>query len=112
MCFKPFISERTCSAGVLTRFSTSSALAPGKGMNILANVTLICGSSSRGVTITAKKPSNKPTNANNGVISVKRKVLAILPEIPIFFSLSFVATALEDEDELEESVMRSFLIEL
>ena len=51
-------------------------------MYTLANVTLICGSSSRGVTSTANKPNSNPTNANNGVISVVKKFFAIEPEIP------------------------------
>ena len=67
-CSVPAICESTCSAGVATICSTSATLAPGKGISTLAMVTLICGSSSRGVTSTANAPSNKAINANSGVI--------------------------------------------
>ena len=63
----PAICPSTCSAGLATMFCTSVLLAPGKGISTLAMVTLICGSSSRGVTSTAKRPSNKATSANKGV---------------------------------------------
>ena len=66
-CSTSAICESTCSAGVATVCSTSETLAPGNGMSTLAMVTLICGSSSRGVTMTAKMPSNMASNANNGV---------------------------------------------
>ena len=46
----PSIWESTCSAGVETSDSTSFTEAPGNGMKTFAIVTLICGSSSRGVT--------------------------------------------------------------
>ena len=36
-------------------------------MNTFAMVTLICGSSSRGVTTTAKRPSRNATSATSGV---------------------------------------------
>jgi hypothetical protein len=51
----------------------------GKGMSTLAKVTLICGSSSRGVTSTANTPINNPTSASSGVISLSRNFLAIGP---------------------------------
>ena len=63
----PAIWLSTCSAGRATMFCTSVLLAPGKGISTLAMVTLICGSSSRGVTSTANRPSNKATNASKGV---------------------------------------------
>ena len=53
----PDMRASTCSAGRATSASTSLAEAPGNGMNTFAMVTLICGSSSRGVTSTAKAPS-------------------------------------------------------
>ena len=67
-CSTPTICASTCSAGVATICSTSATLAPGKGMSTLAMVTLICGSSSRGVTSTAKTPSKNATSASKGVI--------------------------------------------
>ena len=63
----PAICDSTCSAGVATSASTSLAEAPGNGTNTLAMVTLICGSSSRGVTSTANRPSRKATSAISGV---------------------------------------------
>ena len=77
----PFISEITCSMGMVTRFSTSLGDAPGKGIKISANVTSICGSSSFGVMVIANIPSNKPTIASRGVIAEPRKYWAIRPEI-------------------------------
>ncbi len=50
-----------------TSDSTSCDEAPGNGTNTLAIVTLICGSSSRGVTITANSPSSNATSAISGV---------------------------------------------
>ena len=44
--------------------------APGNGTKTLANVTSICGSSSRGVTSTAKTPSNRAATASSGVSSL------------------------------------------
>ncbi len=67
-CSMPEMRESTCSAGRATRDSTSLADAPGNGMNTFAMVTLICGSSSRGVTSTANKPSRKAMSAISGVI--------------------------------------------
>ena len=81
-CSIPSISESICSAGLLTRRSTSRAVAPGKGMKTLAKVTLICGSSSRGVTSTANTPMSKPTSASRGVISLRRNFFAIVPARP------------------------------
>ncbi len=63
----PVICASTCSAGVATRDSTSRDEAPGNGMSTFAIVTLICGSSSRGVTATAKSPSRNATSAMSGV---------------------------------------------
>jgi hypothetical protein len=79
--------ENTCSAGRATRFSTSAADAPGKGMKTLAIVTLICGSSSRGVTSTAKRPSRKAISAMSGVICERWNSSAIFPEMPIVIQL-------------------------
>ena len=67
-CSTPAICDSTCSAGPDTICSTSFTDAPGKGISTLAMVTLICGSSSRGVTKTANTPSRKHTSASNGVI--------------------------------------------
>ena len=67
-CSVPAICESTCSAGVATICSTSATLAPGNGIKTLAMVTLICGSSSRGVTRTANAPSNRAIKANSGVM--------------------------------------------
>ncbi len=67
-CSTPVICDSTCSAGVATMASTSFALAPGNGTITLAMVTSICGSSSRGVTNTANRPSRKATSASSGVI--------------------------------------------
>jgi hypothetical protein len=50
-----------------TRASTSATPAPGQRTSTLAMVTLICGSSSRGVTSTANTPSSKATKASSGV---------------------------------------------
>ena len=63
----PAICPNTCSAGLATMFCTSALLAPGKAISTLAMVTLICGSSSRGVTKTANRPSSKATSASRGV---------------------------------------------
>ena len=84
-CSMPAMRESTCSAGRATRFSTSRAEAPGKGTKTLAIVTLICGSSSRGVTSTAKRPSRKAISASSGVICERWKSAAIFPEMPMLF---------------------------
>ena len=81
-CSMPFISESTCSAGPATRCSISVGEAPGTGMKTSAKVTLICGSSSRGVTRMAKNPSSSPTRASSGVMAVSWKRAATLPEMP------------------------------
>src|SRR5574340_1116710 len=62
---------------------TSFADAPGYGISTFAMVTLICGSSSRGVASTANNPSSTATSASSGVICECKKCLAIRPEIPI-----------------------------
>jgi len=67
-CSTSAICESTCSAGPATICSTFFADAPAKGISTLAMVTLICGSSSRGVTSTAKRPSSSATRASSGVI--------------------------------------------
>src|SRR3990167_1094934 len=73
----------TCSAGVATSVSTSFADAPGNGINTLAMVTLICGSSSRGVTRTANRPSSSATSAMSGVNCECRKNFERRPAIPM-----------------------------
>jgi len=50
-------------------------------MSTLAMVTLICGSSSRGVTNTANTPNKKHTNANSGVICEAWNKRAKRPEM-------------------------------
>src|SRR5512137_1333935 len=84
MCFTPEISASTFSMGVATRFSTCCALAPGNGTMTLAIVTLICGSSSRGVTNTAKSPSSSAVSPSSGVSSLSRNSRAIRPLKPSF----------------------------
>src|SRR5690554_5673999 len=82
VCSTPSISASTCSIGTATTFSTSTALAPGNGTNTFANVTSICGSSSRGVISTAKSPSSSPAIARSGVIFESWKRRATRPEKP------------------------------
>ena len=83
MCSTPVICPSTCSAGVATSDSTSFAEAPGNGIRTFAIVTLICGSSSRGVTSTAKTPSSAATSATSGVSCDRTKNPAMRPEMPI-----------------------------
>ena len=78
--------ESTCSAGVVTSDSTSLADAPGNGISTFAMVTLICGSSSRGVTSTANTPSSSAISAISGVICECRKILLMRPEMPMVSS--------------------------
>ncbi len=52
-------------------------------MSTFAIVTLIWGSSSRGVTIAAKMPTSSATSANRGVMRAVRKCLAIRPAMPM-----------------------------
>jgi hypothetical protein len=82
-CSTPEICDNTCSAGVATVCATSRAEAPGQAISTLAMVTLICGSSSRGVTMIANRPSSTATTASSKVICECKKYLAIRPEIPI-----------------------------
>jgi hypothetical protein len=81
-CSMPEICVSTCSAGPATMCSTSATDAPGNGMITLAIVTLICGSSSRGVTSTAKAPSSSATSASSGVMCACWKKAATRPEKP------------------------------
>ena len=67
-CSTPGICDSICSAGDASICSTSVTAAPGKGSNTFAIVTLICGSSSRGVTMIAKTPSKNAASASKGVI--------------------------------------------
>src|SRR5690606_29885833 len=71
-----------CSSGVLTSCSTSRALAPSNGTITLAMVTSICGSSSRGVTSTATRPSSKPSKASTGVSGLAWNAAARRPGRP------------------------------
>src|SRR5512147_692133 len=87
-CSTPAISARTCSAGRVTSASTSRAEAPGNGTKTFAIVTLICGSSSRGVTATANRPSSKASSAASGVSCECWKIRAIRPEMPMAGSAS------------------------
>src|SRR3972149_4373747 len=82
--------ESTCSAGVVTSDSTSLADAPGNGISTLAMVTLICGSSSRGVTSTANTPSSSAISAISGVICECRNSWLMRPEMPMGFRGSWV----------------------
>ena len=90
----PAICDSTCSAGVATSDSTSRADAPGKGMNTLAMVTLICGSSSRGVTMMAKRPSSAAISAISGVSCEVRKNRAVRPESPMVLGSAYLAALL------------------
>ena len=81
-CSVPAICESTCSAGIATICSTSATLAPGNGISTLAMVTLIWGSSSRGVTSTAKAPSNKAIKASSGVMCARWNMAAMRPDTP------------------------------
>ena len=78
----PAICPSTCSAGRATMCCTSALPAPGKGISTLAIVTLICGSSSRGVTSTANSPSSSATSASSGVSAWSWKVRARRPDTP------------------------------
>src|SRR5487761_2417242 len=78
----PLISASFCSSGNATRFSTSRTLAPANGTITLATVTSICGSSSRGVMISAVMPSSSPASASRGVICEAWNARAIRPEMP------------------------------
>ncbi len=82
-CSRPWICDSTCSAGMATSCSTSAADAPGNGTRTLAIVTSICGSSSRGVTATANRPSISAINATSGVSRECRKKPAMRPEMPM-----------------------------
>ncbi len=82
-CSRPWICESTCSAGMATSCSTSAADAPGNGTKTLAIVTSICGSSSRGVTTTANRPSISAISATSGVSRECRKKPAMRPEMPM-----------------------------
>ena len=81
-CSSPGICESTCSAGIAISVSTSFADAPGNATKTLAIVTSICGSSSRGVTITANAPAITSTIAISGVSCDERKKRAMRPETP------------------------------
>src|SRR5688500_9508316 len=78
----PLISEILRSNGLVNCSSTTFAEAPGKGNQTSAIGTIICGSSSRGVTRTANRPSNNAPMINNGVSLLVRKRAAMRPESP------------------------------
>jgi hypothetical protein len=71
-------------------FCTSALLAPGNGISTLAIVTLICGSSSRGVTSTANSPSSSATRASSGVSAWPGRRAARRPETPSGLALHHV----------------------
>src|SRR5512134_2490566 len=100
MCSTPVICPSTCSAGVATSDSTSLAEAPGNGIRTFAIVTLICGSSSRGVTRTAKTPRSAATSATSGVSCEPTKNLAMRPEMPIGPARSGGLLQLHDPERL------------
>ena len=81
-CSVPAICESICSEGMASICSTSATEAPGKGSNTLAMVTLICGSSSRGVAMTANTPSRNATRASSGVICALWNRAAMRPAKP------------------------------
>src|SRR5690606_24387585 len=56
-------------------------------------VTSICGSSSRGVIITATTPSSRPSSARIGVSGLAWKVAATRPEMPRRGVVSCAATS-------------------
>src|SRR5512138_3395529 len=91
-CSTPVIWLSACSAGVVTICSTSRTDAPANGTNTLAIVTLICGSSSRGVTSRATTPSSRMTSASSGVICALWKYATMRPDGPRR-SLSTVVSA-------------------
>src|SRR5262245_25012665 len=78
----PLICETTCSAGTVISWCTSSVEAAGNGMNTFAIVTLICGSSSFGMTNPANTPRSSPKPARSGVRRDVRNVRAIRPDTP------------------------------
>src|SRR5690606_31599387 len=77
------ICASTCSAGIAASASTSFAAAPGNGTKTFAMVTLIWGSSSRGVTATANSPSRNATSACSGVSCACWEKRAMRPEMPM-----------------------------
>ena len=82
-CSMPEMRESTCSAGRDTSAWTSLTEAPGNGISTLAMVTLICGSSSRGVTSTANRPSSSAASAISGVSALRWKRAAVRAGSPI-----------------------------
>ncbi len=94
-CSMPAMRDSTCSAGRVTSASTSLVDAPGKGTKTFAMVTLICGSSSRGVIKVAPMPSNSAISAIRGVREFLRKYSAMRPEMP---TITSQLTAIVDFD--------------
>src|SRR5688572_4182500 len=78
----PLISEILRSKGFVNCSSTIFADAPGKGNQTSAIGTIICGSSSRGVTRAANRPSNNAPMISSGVSLLVRKRAAMRPESP------------------------------
>jgi hypothetical protein len=74
------------SSGVVSWLSTSFGLAPGYGTMRSTIGTMICGSSSRGVSTTASTPSSSDAKTMSGVSLLRRKVLARRPARPNFGS--------------------------
>ena len=70
--------------GLVTRASTSWAESPGACTNTSAIGTMICGSSSLGVTTTANIPRIIDASIISGVSFDCINALAILPDIPKF----------------------------
>jgi hypothetical protein len=62
-------------------------------MNTFAMVTLICGSSSRGVTSTANTPSRSATSASSGVICESTNARVMRPDMPMFSVVDTVERA-------------------
>jgi hypothetical protein len=82
-CSMPAMREKHLLGRPRHQVLDVGADAPGKGTKTLAIVTLICGSSSRGVTSTANRPSRKAISAMSGVICERWNRAAIFPEMPM-----------------------------
>ena len=62
--------------------STSVGVEPGMGTSTSTMGTMICGSSSRGVSATAAAPSRMEATTMSGVSLLRRKVFASRPASP------------------------------
>src|SRR5690349_679506 len=76
------ISEIMCSNGFVSCSSITFSESRGNDSQTSAIGTMICGSSSRGVTSTANRPSNNAPRMNSGVSLLVRKSAAIRPDSP------------------------------